>query len=333
MSIFHEYYQKRSFVDRFLEFGNTDPIDVIIPVIHTNELWKSNLLSIYREIPVNRLLIGDGGCIDNSIATACQFPRVVVLDHRQFVSLGYSIRKLVEAVETEWFVYLHSDVYLPPNWFEAMKANCNNYEWIECSPHLTILLDQPLDHHKTMRPFSGAQLGKTDAIREVASVIEDDYLYRNEDIILVELLQKSGYRYSRLYDVHHYHQEMAKKSFVHRKVKNIAFEWDIDLKEEVRASKMQVMGLIKYLLPRSDMPLDHYEYQKSLRRLSTLNEIDKREFYAWIEKTNPKWLSFHKKIMRKERRLEFCRAGKNLVIAVSLFVKSIYYLFFGLPEE
>jgi hypothetical protein len=88
-------------------------VDVIIPIVHTNELWRSNLISIYREIPVNRLLIGDGGCMDNSLEVARQFPRVEVIDHRSFTSLGYSIRHVIEALEREWIIYLHSRAYLP----------------------------------------------------------------------------------------------------------------------------------------------------------------------------------------------------------------------------
>src|SRR5437016_2060726 len=96
--------QQEVFSDRFAS-GREGAVDVLIPVMHTNEMWGRNLISIYREIPVNRLLLGDGGCIDQTIEIAKKFPRLVVDDHRGFTSLGYSIRKLIERVETEWFVY------------------------------------------------------------------------------------------------------------------------------------------------------------------------------------------------------------------------------------
>ena len=121
------------FADRFAT-DSARAVDVIIPIVHTNELWRSNLISIYREIPVNRLLIGDGGCIDDSLEVARQFPRVEVLDHRNFTSLGYSIRHLIEAVETEWFVYLHSDVFLPPGWFETMFASAKRVRLVRMQP-------------------------------------------------------------------------------------------------------------------------------------------------------------------------------------------------------
>src|SRR5678815_1931748 len=102
-SIFQRYYRSETFEDRFAR-DPSGAIDVIIPVIHTNELWEKNLISIYRDVPVNRVLISDGGCKDNSLDIAKRFPRVTVLDHRHTKSLGYCLRLLIEAVATEWFI-------------------------------------------------------------------------------------------------------------------------------------------------------------------------------------------------------------------------------------
>ena len=96
-SILPESFSNSTFVDRY-EREPDKAVDVIIPVMHTKELWRSNLLSIYRGIPVNRLVLGHGGVIDDTVEMACQFPRVEVFDHTGFVSLGDSIRKLIEAV-------------------------------------------------------------------------------------------------------------------------------------------------------------------------------------------------------------------------------------------
>src|SRR6266481_5981299 len=109
-SIFARYYASEALVDRFAQVPDgAGAMDVIIPVHNSNEVWEKNLISIYREIPVNRLLIGNGGCTDDSIAIAKQFPRVEVHDHSSFKTLGYSVRELIKAVETEWFAYLHAD--------------------------------------------------------------------------------------------------------------------------------------------------------------------------------------------------------------------------------
>jgi hypothetical protein len=76
-SIFALYYADEAFVDRFLQRPE-GAIDIIIPVLNTNKLWEKNLISFYREIPVNRLIIGNGGCNDDTVAIAKRFPRVEV---------------------------------------------------------------------------------------------------------------------------------------------------------------------------------------------------------------------------------------------------------------
>ena len=81
--IFARYYAKEEFVDRYASRPE-GAVDVIIPVLASNELWEKNLISIYREIPVNRLLLGDGGCADDTIAIARKFPRLQVLDHTSY---------------------------------------------------------------------------------------------------------------------------------------------------------------------------------------------------------------------------------------------------------
>src|SRR5258706_5096232 len=155
-SVFTMLYRDEPFVDRFSNDA-AGALDVIVPVMHANELWRKNLHSAYREIPINRLLISDGGSIDDSIAIVREYPRVTVLDHRHFVSLGYCLRKLVEAVETEWFVYLHSDVFLAPGWFEGMLVDKTRFDWFESNQHTVILAEMPHGYELgNPRPFLGA---------------------------------------------------------------------------------------------------------------------------------------------------------------------------------
>ena len=61
-SIFRDYYLLPPFEDRFQKDGE-EGVTIIIPTIHNNEMWKANLYSIFREIPVAELIIGDGGVL------------------------------------------------------------------------------------------------------------------------------------------------------------------------------------------------------------------------------------------------------------------------------
>jgi uncharacterized protein Smg (DUF494 family) len=285
-SIFQRYYKHEPFEDRFAR--NPDgAIDVCIPVIHTNELWEKNLISIYRDVPVNRLLISDGGCKDNSIAIAQKFPRVTVLDHRAYKSLGYCLRKLVEAVETEWFIYVHSDVYLPDGWFDAMRAHQPKYDWFGCPQRITVQVEYPnVDKmFDEVRPYAGSQMGKRAAFIDNIQKIDDDYVYRQEDYVMASMVAEE--RHGRIEDTFHYHQVLHKDSPWARKLKRVAVQVEWSREEEIRASTMQVRGIIKYLAPSRILTM---EAEVHIRRLVELGATTLPEMMQWITRTNPAWL-------------------------------------------
>lgn len=287
-SIFRRFYSDEPFVDRY-EQEPESAVDVIIPVMHTNELWYKNLISIYREIPVNRLLLGDAGCIDQTIPIAREFPRVEIFDHRNYVSLGYSIRKLIEEVETEWFVYLHSDVYLPEGWFDNMKNYQSIYDWFECPQHITALIDFPHSalNYPDWRAYSGSQMGRTKAFQQVLPKIDDDYLYRNEDIIYAKLIEKHGFRYGKVDDTFYYHQVMPKKSVWKRKIRCLDFQVERSKPEEIREYNMQARGIIKYLDPQPELIPTVLD---CVNRLVIMGETTWPDFEQWVKETNPDWV-------------------------------------------
>jgi hypothetical protein len=291
-SIFTRYYRKEPFVDRF-ERDSRDAIDIIIPVVHTNELWHANLTSIFREVPVRRLLISDGGCKDDSLEIARRFPRVEILDHRAYVSLGYSLRKLIEAVESEWFAYLHSDVYLPPGWFDAMKAHQAEYDWFGCPQRITALVEYPnVDILGGIpRPHAGSQMGRKAAFEPGVKEIDDDYVYRQEDLVLKELVVKHGFKAGDAEDIFHFHQMMHKESPWARKLASVAVKVEWSPEERIRASTMQIRGIVKYLQPSRPLAL---EVENHLRQLIAMGATTQKDFQHWIENTRPEWQSWIK---------------------------------------
>jgi hypothetical protein len=297
-SVFKIYLEDNEFIDRYKK-DLKNAVDVIIPVVHTNELWEKNLKSIYREIPVKRLLIGDGGCIDDSLKIAKKFPRVKIYDHKKYISLGYSIKKLIEEVKTDWFIYLHSDVYLPDGWFEIMCKNKKKYDWFECRQHMTVMIDYPLDYPARDRPFSGSQMGRKGAFTKILTEISDDYLYRNEDMIFTELITRQGLKYGRVKDAFHFHQMMNKKSHWQRTIKNVSFNVELNPKEENRVWIMQIKGIVKYCDPDKEYLI--HNVMVSLTQLHALKDFDLNGLKKWVEKTNPKWLPYiDRKITIKE---------------------------------
>ena len=237
-----------------------------------------------------------------------------MLDHRNFTSLGYSIRHLIEAVETEWFVYLHSDVFLPPGWFETMFARRNEFDWFECNQRITVMADYLLDSTKVARAYSGSQMGRKAAFANVTPLIDDDYLYRNEDIIFAQLIARNGMRYGKVGETFHFHQIMHKPSRWLRKVTRVNIDLELGADEELRANDTYARGIIKYLDPKETTPDVIPSVQTSVNRLVELKATTIAAFRDWVQATNPAWLS---ELDRMPLALALARQGKSRTAALA----------------
>jgi len=308
--VFKEYFSIPDTIEDRLTKTNEKGIDVIIPLINTNELFERNLYSFYKEIPINRLLIGDGGCTDGSIEIANKFPRVVVLKQKGYTSQGFAIKELMEAVETENFIYLHADVFLTEGWYEEMKKHLNEYDWFECPQRLTVMVEFWNNMGQEVeRSYSGAQMGKKEIFNKITPIIEDDFLQRNEDIIFSELVENVGGKYGKVTSAFHYHQVMSRRGETEPKFKSVIVQKDNDKDWEVRIFNMQAKGIIKYLNPTKKYLID--EVNDSLKILHAYKEINDNELRDWISKTNPAWLPHIR--YKATAREKFIRLLKRII--------------------
>lgn len=295
VSIIKRYCQKYELIDR-KTLNNEEGIDVIIPIFGINPLFEKNLYSFYREIPINQLIIGDAGCTDDSIEVVKKFPRVEIVDQGEYYSLGFCIAELMSLVETEWFIYLHSDVFLPKNWYNTMKKNQSKYDWFESDRRNSLILDIIPKKVIPERALSGSQMGRKKAFEEILPKIKDDYLYRNEDIIFHELIEAEGFKYGRISDTFHFHQIMNKR-VVEKSgekeltLKNVIIEEAPNKKLEIKTYRMQAKGIIKYLQPK---PYLVKNVNLSIMMLQKYNAININQFKKWIKETNEIWLKYVK---------------------------------------
>ena len=287
-SIFERYFYKEDFFDRNIE-DDEESIDVIMPIRNTNELFEKNLFSIYREIPIKNLIIGDAGCTDNSINILNKFPRVKIIDQTKIRTLGYSIAELISKVETEWFVYLHGDVFLPNNWYDSMKKYQSRYDWFECDRRMTIMIEYDPEIKDSPRAYSGSQMGRKEVFDDIIDTIDDDYLYRNEDLVYQELPLSKGFKYGRVLDTFHYHQVMNKQGDREPKFSNVIIKKFKDKQWEIDMYIKQVKGLIKYSNPKPHLIKAVNEPIKILKSYNALNLI---EFKNWVKETNKEWLKY-----------------------------------------
>jgi hypothetical protein len=198
--------------------------------------------------------------------------------------LGYSIRKLIEAVEADWFVYIHSDAYLPPGWFDVMQKYQNEYDWFGCSMQHTIMVEYNTDYGE--RPWAGSQMGRKKAFESGLSRIDDDYVYRQEDFVFADIVQKAGFKEGKVTDTFHYHQTMHKPTPWSRKVKSVQVDVELSPEEEVRTCMSMAKGIVKYL----DPPLLSEAVVANIKRLQELGALSWGDFYGWVKTENPAWL-------------------------------------------
>ena len=110
-SIWEEMVIPTKFYDRFIEDNVDNGYEIILPLKNSTPLFRQNLISWYREIPISRILVGDAGPDDDSLEVLGSFPRVEFFDHKKYKTSGYSIKRLIDEVRTDWLIYLHCDVF------------------------------------------------------------------------------------------------------------------------------------------------------------------------------------------------------------------------------
>ena len=250
-NLIRNLFQDRTFVDRALSVPTEERVDVILPILHSNDMFKENLTSIYREVPINRLIVGDAGCIDNSIEILFHFPRVLVIDHREIKTLGGSIADLTARLETEEFCYIQSDVYLPAGWFENMTSELAHADWIGSPMQVVTMIDYKLDYKGT-RPLAGAQLGRSKFLKNIKDFIDDDYVYRQEDFVLEEFVRQNGGKIGLSNSTYHFHQIMRRKTIgLQMNIQSLEIKLNEGKSELKRIHQSQLYGFIKYCAPEN----------------------------------------------------------------------------------
>src|SRR3972149_8788416 len=94
-------------------------IDVVVLTKNSERLLRECLKSVYRNVPVKRLLIVDGYSTDGTIQIVNEFKEkhgnVVLIQDRG--TRGNARQLALDKVETEWFMFVDSDVILCDGWF------------------------------------------------------------------------------------------------------------------------------------------------------------------------------------------------------------------------
>ena len=179
-------------------------VDVGIITKNSEDILTDCLESIYKEIPVKNLIVVDGYSTDSTIKILKKFDRrfrnVKILKDRG--TRATARQKCIENIETDWFVFVDSDVVLSRNWFERAWKKAREDVGAVWGPNVDVIPDfnsklfKELYHHVSVECFK-IRGGLHDTLirkKAVEDIKIPSHLHYYEDAFVLDWVKKKGYR-------------------------------------------------------------------------------------------------------------------------------------------
>ncbi len=183
-------------------------VDVAVLTKNSGETLRECLLAVYRNVPVNRLIVVDGYSADTTLDIVQKFSKehqnVVVISEKG--TRGKARQTAIEAVNTEWFLFVDSDVVLCDRWFdraialikEDVGAVWGIEQWsVIKSPTILKLFKRITMKIFETRGGTHDLLVRHDAVKDIR-IPNDLHVY--EDTFIKEWIIRKGYKVISTYD-------------------------------------------------------------------------------------------------------------------------------------
>ncbi len=183
-------------------------VDVVLITKDSERILHQCIESIYREVPVGKLIAVDGYSKDGTISILQEFN-----DRYGNVKIIYDLgnratarQKGIEAVESEWFMFVDSDVVLCRGWYKKaqpyMQANVGAIWGTEVWSTITNPRTLKLFLTTTRKIFE-VRGGTHDTLIRT-SIVKDIQIPRNlhvfEDAYIKSWVEQKGFRVVACYD-------------------------------------------------------------------------------------------------------------------------------------
>ena len=183
-------------------------VDVVVLTKNSERTLEKCLDSIYKTIPINRLIIVDGYSTDSTLKIIEKFEKkygnvILLMDNG---TRGSARMKGIKEVGTEWFVFVDSDVVLCDRWFEKAKKFVEDdvgavwgteiWEGIQNPTVLRLFL-------RVTRKIFDSRGGTHDLLVRYEALKDINIpsrLHVFEDAFIKEWIEKKGYRVVATYD-------------------------------------------------------------------------------------------------------------------------------------
>jgi hypothetical protein len=193
-----------------------------------------------------------------------------------------------------------------------MNMHSNSLDVIENGKRISayhFYREQQLKSEDDQRSLDLCHLIKKNSIKNFQC--DDDYMWRYTDILLRQIVEKDGFRYGKVNDTFHVHNEIeripygsdSEKNFQEIKFSEPKFIIHDQKKLEYSMIK-HAKAVVKYLDPDYPMVKNDFGYESIIRLLN-------RE---WIEINGPKWLKRYDSIDTKSSKITSMRKRAQLKI-------------------
>jgi len=280
------------FYDRRENQPELESIDVLMMTLDEETFIERCLHSIYREIPIRRLIVCDGRSKDNTIKILKKFPRVELHIRPDIRTTAKILEFLFSQIETDWFAFMDGHLELEAGWYEKMIKHKAESDVLENSKRILgyhFFVEDKAKLQKDARFGSLCHLIKKEAVKNYKC--DDDYMWRNTDIFFRYFIDKSGYKWKKISETYHVHNETERVPYSSdddKKYRKYVFSGlkaeTIDESKKKMWDIKTAKSMIKYLDP----------FLPSLSTNSVNVFITNLE-REWIEKNGPKWLERYDK--------------------------------------
>lgn len=251
-------------------FSSDSPgVDCIMLTLNAERHLVETLDAFYREVPISRLLVIDGGSKDNTIRLLMRYPRVN-LQIRKGMTTGKAWELLKDMVSTPWFIWIDVGKIPASGWYDRMTLEKGKGDLLGSLRYNLkdgLMTLDPIIQNPFNRLLGGPWLIRTSSIG--CYHVDDDYAQRNIDIIIRRQLEEHGGRY---------HLVTSTSHICHLP------DPVTDEEELQRRHTQNAMGIVKYITP--EYAKNHANYLLNDHWMLMMHQLPQ----DFIQKTNPAWL-------------------------------------------
>ena len=277
---------KHENVDRRIEEPELEPVDILLLTLDAEVYLEKCLDTVYREIPVNKVITLDGGSKDKTIEILNKYPRMEVNVRPDIRTTGKGCGFLLGRASTPWIIFMDADIELPEGWYDEMSKYRDKYDFFGCKRimHYEFYRVDPTSLDINRRPMGAPWLARLDSLRNYH--VDDDYMWRATDILLRQVVEKDGYSFGKVFTTWHYHHTTDNpmyESDTEKRGSRLVFEEPkMEILDKANWTKRQDdfrKAVVKYLDPDFMYPRNDVGLFETLLKLDT----------KWVKGTNMKW--------------------------------------------